>query len=82
MGSVQAGLCEADVIDTIDPSFDNLSNLSPIYMQVANAASLMVYRIFWADRVALKGVEAAIGCGKSWTIVTTKKTHIGEFKHK
>ena len=32
----------------------------------------MVYRIIWADRVALRGAEAATGC-EELVIVNTKK---------
>ena len=34
----------------------------------------MVYRIIWADGVAPRVVEAAIGC-RELSIVTMKKTH-------
>ena len=34
----------------------------------------MVCRIIWADRVAPRGAEAAMGC-EELAIVTTKKTH-------
>ena len=35
---------------------------------------MMVCGIIWADRVAPRGAEAAVGC-KKLAIVTTKKTY-------
>ena len=34
---------------------------------------MMVYRIIWADRVALRGAEEATGC-RELAVVTTRKT--------
>ena len=41
----------------------------------------MVYRIIWADRVAIRGAEAAIGY-KKVDIVTTEKTCKGSTSRK